>query len=353
MLQDSVVITEDLNAVLSKFLAKKKYSKIAVLVDENTNEHCYPSLKDLLPPHQLVEIQSGEQQKQLTTCGYIWQQLTNHAFDRKSLFINLGGGVIGDMGGFCASTYKRGIDFLNIPTTLLSQVDASVGGKLGIDFHGYKNHIGMFKDPQQVIISPKFLASLPYAELRSGFAEVIKHHLIYDAKGWSSLIDTALKDQPWFDVIHHSVYIKSQIVKEDPFESGLRKILNFGHTIGHAIESFYLDIPDQKLLHGEAIAIGMITEAYLSMKKVGLSQIDFETIKNYIIGLFNPKPIAESNFEAISALSLQDKKNEGGIINCTLLSAIGKSEFDIPIAKDDIIQALTMFNDLLTAKSHN
>ncbi len=350
MPQDRIVITDDLKQPITQFLSKKKYAKIAVLVDENTAQYCYPIVKNHLPDHTLITIKSGEEHKDLDTCQVIWRQLTEKAFDRKSLVINLGGGVIGDMGGFCAATYKRGIDFLNLPTTLLSQVDASVGGKLGVDFAGFKNHIGVFQDPQMVIIYPKFLSTLPFIELRSGFAEVIKHHLIYDNEGWSNLINITLDKQPWPSVIRHSTIVKSKIVEADPLESGLRKILNFGHTIGHAVESFHLDIPEKKLLHGEAIAIGMIAETYLSVIKTGLPQSDYEAISDFLIRQYNTKPIAESNFEEISALALQDKKNEGGIINCSLLSSIGKSVYDIPINREEIHQALNAYNSLLMAK---
>ncbi len=246
---------------LPAFLRANSYTKIQVIVDENTFKYCYPSIKPFLEKHNIIKIKSGESQKNLETCQKIWQAMTDNELDRHSIVINLGGGVIGDMGGFCASTYKRGIDFIQIPTTLLSQVDASVGGKLGIDFQGLKNHIGVFQIPNAVLIDADFLKTLSYNELRSGFAEVIKHCLIMDGKKWDEIRRKDFEEQELEDLIAHSVNIKQHIVEADPTEKGLRKILNFGHTLGHAIETYFLGKPKLHLLHGEAIAAGMICEA--------------------------------------------------------------------------------------------
>ncbi|MEM8969941.1 MAG: 3-dehydroquinate synthase family protein, partial [Bacteroidota bacterium] len=239
---DNVTITKNIAGTLADLLSKSSFSQVAVLVDENTRQHCLPLIQEVLPPeYTLVEIKSGELNKNLDTCAHIWAQLTEQHFDRKALLINLGGGVIGDMGGFCAATYKRGISFVNIPATLLAQVDASVGGKLGIDFRGFKNHIGLFQEPQQVLIDAAFLRTLPEQELRSGFAEVIKHALIHDSVYWNKLRGASLAQQPWTEHIRHSVQVKSWVVDQDFREGGLRKILNFGHTVGHAVESHFLE----------------------------------------------------------------------------------------------------------------
>ncbi|MEQ8926380.1 MAG: 3-dehydroquinate synthase family protein, partial [Fulvivirga sp.] len=264
-----VIFSTEVGKEVKKVVATLPSSKVAVLVDENTHEHCLPHLgiKDFV----LIRINSGEVHKNLATCQFIWETLTDHGFDRQGLLLNLGGGVIGDMGGFCASTYKRGIRFVNIPTTLLAQVDASVGGKLGIDFNRFKNHIGIFAEPEAVIIDPFFLETLPANELRSGFAEVIKHHLIRDLDGWKQLSQSKMETLNWLEVIKHSVEIKNDIVIKDPKESGVRKILNFGHTIGHALESHYLN-SDEPLLHGEAIALGMICESHISYQKNMISK---------------------------------------------------------------------------------
>ncbi|TAH17293.1 MAG: 3-dehydroquinate synthase [Cytophagales bacterium] len=324
--------------------ATKSHSKIAVLVDENTKLHCYPKIKSCLQSHQVIEINSGEENKNITTCNQIWQALTDGAFDRKSLLINLGGGVIGDMGGFCAATYKRGIDFIQIPTTLLSQVDASIGGKLGIDFGRFKNHIGVFQEPIKVLIDATFLQSLPYRELRSGFAEVIKHCLIADKIAWEQLITRNLESQDWQHIIKHSTAIKSQIVAADPKEKGLRKILNFGHTVGHAVESFFLNRLEGRLLHGEAIAIGMICEAWLAVQKGFISPMALAEIESYIGKIYDHVSIREEDLKAISENAFQDKKNESGIILCSLLQEIGKANFDVAISAKEIKDSLKYYN---------
>ncbi|UXP30798.1 3-dehydroquinate synthase [Reichenbachiella agarivorans] len=338
-------VTTDINQSITAFLSTRKYSQIAVLVDENTEKHCLPKILDALPEHFLISIPSGEDNKNLDTCEQVWLALTEAGFDRKALLINLGGGVIGDMGGFVASTYKRGFDFLNIPTTLLSQVDASVGGKLGIDFHGFKNHIGIFCQPENVLIYTDFYKTLPQAEIRSGFAEVIKHGLIYDAKYWEEIKTIDPFDHDWTAIVSHSIAIKKKVVIEDPFESGLRKILNFGHTIGHAIESHFLEIPGERLLHGEAIALGMICEAYLSYKFTGLSQEQLDEITDFLIQVYEPKAIDPKLFDEILALTMQDKKNEGGVVQFSLLNEIGKCAINIPIGIPDMIDSMFYVNE--------
>lgn len=343
----NVQIALDLNG-FEQFLIERNPTKIAVIVDENTREHCYGLLKPLLPEeHLLIEIQSGEQNKTLTTCGHIWQQMTDYAMDRKGLVINLGGGVIGDMGGFCATTYKRGIDFIQMPTTLLSQVDASVGGKLGIDFQQFKNHIGAFKIPNLVYIYIPFLQTLPPRQLLSGYAEVIKHCLIADADKWEELRNKDYHTLDWLDIVQHSVAVKAQVVDSDPYEHGLRKILNFGHTIGHAIESYYLHDVDRALLHGEAIAIGMMCETYLAQCKGFITEADLAQVTNYIMGLYPSLSIKDEEVADIAQLTMQDKKNEGGKIQCTLLEQLGKANFNQPITLTEVSQALRWYQSLL------
>lgn len=314
-------------------------------MDSNTFRDCYPLILDGLPDHDYYVFEAGEVNKNLTTCTKIWQWMTDLGLDRKALIINLGGGVTGDMGGFCASTYKRGISFINVPTTLLSQVDASVGGKLGIDFNGYKNHIGVFTEPLAVLISEEFLKTLPIEELRSGYAEVIKHGLIQHANYYSSLLIRGWENQDWKSIIEKSVSIKKEVVSKDPKEAGLRKILNFGHTIGHAFESFYLDT-DRHLLHGEAIAIGMITEAYLSELKTGLSKDDVKLISDALIQIYGKFDFPEKDVKEIISLCSQDKKNEADRINFSLLSAIGKCEYNIPVALEEIAASITFYKSL-------
>ena len=341
----SQIIIDDIQISLRDFFAEHTFSKVAVLVDENTVEHCYPKIKSLLPPHLLIEIKSGEAHKNLDTCTHIWNALTEHSFDRKALLVNLGGGVIGDMGGFCAVSYKRGIQFINIPTTLLAAVDANVGGKLGIDFNGFKNHIGFFKEPHTVLVDAKFLETLPAEELRSGFAEVIKHGLIADRDYYTAVCKDGLDQENWNAIIAHSIEIKQQVVAADPFEGGLRKVLNFGHTIGHAFESHYLGSKNH-LLHGEAIAIGMICEAYLSKKVLNMAQEELDEICATILKIYPDLSIDKRDFTAIIALMYQDKKNVNSLLNHSLLYKIGEATYDISIDEKQVMDALYFYQTL-------
>ncbi len=352
------IFIENALAQLAALLHERKYSQIWILTDENTHRDCLPLLDTYLSlPYQEITILSGEVHKNLSTCGQIWHKLTEAETDRKAVLLNLGGGVIGDMGGFCAATYKRGIDFIQIPTTLLSQVDASVGGKLGIDFQGFKNHIGVFCEPQAVVIEPLFLQTLPKAELRSGFAEVIKHCLIADALQWQDLLqnwtpalwqDLAVQQenlQDWRRLILHSVHIKQQVVGQDPTEQGLRKILNFGHTVGHAIESYLLAKPHRKCLHGEAIAIGMICESEIAQQKGFISPQKRDEIKHYLQGIYPFVPIQEQEMKEMIQLARQDKKNEAGKIKASLLEDIGKANFNQQITEEEIKASLMYYLD--------
>jgi len=300
------------------------YSAVAILVDENTKKHCLPFLLSANPQLNnalIIEIKSGEENKNIGTCNYIWQQLTSHNFDRNTLLLNLGGGVIGDMGGFCASTYKRGIDFVQIPTTLLAMVDASVGGKLGVDLDGLKNTIGLFSNPKAVLVSPAFLKTLSENQLVFGFAEVIKHALITDVDFWNHLTKTEFQDLVWEEVISRSIAIKNKIVLSDPKEKGERKKLNFGHTFGHAIESYYLQ-KGTPVLHGQAIALGMLIESKMS----DLTKIEKEEITAFILSSFT-LPYNPDKNQLITFMK-NDKKNKERKINFSLLKGIGNCSID-------------------------
>lgn len=323
-------ITYNIISTLEPLSLRDNYSQIAVLVDENTEKYCLPLFTDILNNALIIEIKSGEEHKNLESCKTIWEALTQANFDRNSLMINLGGGVIGDMGGFCASTYKRGIDFINIPTTLLSQVDASIGGKLGIDFNGFKNHIGLFKNPKTVIIDSQFLKTLSKRELRSGFAEIIKHSIIADIEQWNFLKVRKLEELDLGRLVTQSIEIKAKVVDEDPLEKGKRKILNYGHSIGHAVESFFLDT-DNKLLHGEAIAVGMICEAFIAKKKGLISQEELSDISGYVIGLFGKINLQKNDYIVLEERILQDKKNKAGKILMALPAGIGRAQWDIEV----------------------
>ena len=305
-----------------------KYSKVAILVDENTKRECF-SLLPKISNSIIIEVPSGEENKNISICNTVWKKLSLNNFDRNSVLINLGGGVIGDMGGFCASTYKRGLDFIQIPTTLLAMVDASIGGKIGINFNGLKNQIGLFSNPKSVIINPIFLKTVPEKQLQTGFAEVIKHSLITDKKHWEILSNTAFKDLDWQNIIDISIQIKNTIVKSDPLEKNNRKKLNFGHTYGHAIESYYLE-EKKPILHGEAVLMGIILESELSL----LSQNEKIDIKDYIISNFSLPDIPSKN--KLMKFLLNDKKNKKAKINFTLLNGIGRCTIDNLFAEDEL-----------------
>lgn len=347
-LADYKVYIGDCLAALGELIHSRRYSMLLVVVDENTERDCLPRLRAALEGQALrsICISAGEQHKTLDTCAQIWGQMMQLGADRRALCINLGGGVIGDMGGFCAGTFKRGMDFVQVPTTLLAQVDASVGGKLGIDFLAVKNSIGIFCNPQAVFIDPAFLGTLPARELRSGLAEVIKHSLIADAGQWAAIsgsTDWAATD--WAALLLPSVGIKQRIVEADPHERGLRKALNFGHTIGHAIEGHALE-GERPLLHGEAIAIGMVCEAYLSQRQAGLPEAALAEISRFLLGVYGHYDLAEADFDAYLALMANDKKNEGGRINFSLLPSIGAVRVDEVCSPEDIVASLRYYQGL-------
>jgi 3-dehydroquinate synthase len=318
---------------LENLLQPNVYSKIFVLVDENTNEQCLPYFLSNLPTEieiEIIEIEAGEENKNMYTCIDLWHTLIDLEADRKSILLNLGGGVITDIGGFVASTFKRGIDFINIPTTLLAMVDASVGGKTGVDLGNLKNQIGVINEPKSVVILTKFLETLPSNQMRSGLAEMLKHGLIYDKLYWDKLKNLNNLNTDDLDVlIKQSIEIKNKIVSQDLKENGIRKALNFGHTLGHAIESYFLESEDKKqLLHGEAIAVGMILESHISYQSNLISKDDFAEIKYIITDIFEKILFNESDIQNIMNLLIFDKKNEFGNVQFTLLNKIGESKIN-------------------------
>lgn len=318
--------------------------QIAVLVDENTEKYCLPLVQNALPRnHVIIQIKSGEVNKSIETCMSIWENLTNNVFHRTDVLLNLGGGVIGDMGGFCAATYKRGIDFYTIPTTLLSQVDASVGGKLGIDFNGFKNQIGLFQIPKEVIVDPRFLKTLDKREIRSGYAEVIKHNLINPMIDWQKFSSEKIDDINWEAIIPKSIKVKTDIVDQDFKESGERKKLNFGHTIGHAIESHFLN-EKHPLLHGEAIAAGMVMESWISTKLTGMKDHELSEISTFIFERYDKIALKKSQLESILQLIKMDKKNRGDTILMTLLEGIGSASFDNVVTEQLVSQSFEYYN---------
>jgi 3-dehydroquinate synthase len=341
-----ILIDEDI-AILRSFIDQMKASNIFVLVDQNTKTHCLGYLEQNLNLHfSSIQITSGEKYKNLNTCSQVWNTLIEYGCDRHSLIINLGGGVIGDMGGFIASCFMRGIPFIHMPTSLLSQVDASIGGKLAVDFMAYKNMIGLFNDPVLVWIQSQFLKSLPERELKSGYAEIIKHGLIYSKDYWLKIKSTDLDtDTPEFgNLIHESIGIKNEIVQEDPNEKGIRKILNFGHTIGHAIESFYLN-SDTTVLHGEAIAAGMICESHISYQKSLLKKSELKEITNFIHTVFSNTFELKKHEDSLINLMLKDKKNLKQKILISTITEIGNCKYDIECSRDEILKSFEYFEN--------
>lgn len=331
---------------LMKVLESEKYSKIFVFADSNTSEACLPLFREMMEDFNgfdLIETDPGEENKNIDFCIGIWKTLLDFGADRKCLMINLGGGVVTDMGGFVASTYKRGVDFINIPTTLLAQVDASVGGKTGIDVDSVKNMVGTFTLPQAVFIETAFLKTLPQRELLSGFAEMIKHGLIVDRNYYNELKKSNyLQIGP--QAIYRSVEIKNEVVTEDPHEKGRRKILNYGHTIGHAVETYALINDANPLTHGEAIAVGMICEAFLSSKNNTLTETDLKDITAYISQLYPPYHIKKDSFVQLMDFMQSDKKNENGQIMFSLLNEIGKCDYNCRVSENDILESFAYFN---------
>jgi 3-dehydroquinate synthase len=333
---------------LGNFIAENRYSKILILVDTNTEKHCLPLIKTALPAladYDIIEIDPGEENKNIDFCIGIWKMMLDFKADRTSLLINLGGGVITDIGGFAASTFKRGIDFVHVPTTLLSQVDASVGGKTGIDMDQVKNIIGTFSQPKAVFIDPAFLNTLDNRQLFSGFAEIIKHGLIYDADFFNKIL-IVKPEEVSNDIIYRSIEIKNEVVAADPYEKGLRKILNFGHTIGHAIESYSLMNDKDPLLHGEAIAIGFICESFLSVKYTGLTEPELKKIQVSLLSYFPKYNLNNVPFIELISLMQNDKKNQAGKIGFALLSSIGKCEYDVFVDEANILASLDHYKKL-------
>ncbi len=333
---------------LNTLLNNSNFSKIFVLVDTNTHNHCLNIFLSHLVVQQeieIIEIEAGEINKTIDTCVGVWNTFSELNADRKSLVINLGGGVVTDLGGFVASTFKRGISYINVPTSLLAMVDASIGGKTGVDLGTLKNQIGVINSSEMVLIDTAFLDTLPQNEMRSGLAEMLKHGLIHDQAYWDKMSNLGQYTRADLDMlIYESVQIKKEIVTQDPTEIGLRKTLNFGHTLGHAIESYFLsELKKTHLLHGEAIAIGMILACYISYKQEGFSKEKLESIKTIILNTYGKVAILESDYPPIIELLKYDKKNTHGNINFVLLEDIGKTKIDCTVDNTTIREAFSYY----------
>ena len=341
------VIGSNALSALAEMLQRPGISRVFVLTDTNTSRLCLPVLKNHLPAdYFVIEIPAGEEYKTLHSSESVWNCLTEQEADRHAVLVNLGGGVVTDLGGFAAALYKRGIDFVQVPTTLLSQVDASVGGKTGVDFKGFKNQLGVFQQPSAVFIDPAFLETLALRQLKSGYAEVLKHWLIADATAFNQHRREGWLTDDWTPIIRESIALKQRIVAQDPLEAGPRKLLNFGHTVGHALESYLLTQPSRGVLHGEAIAAGLICESWLSVERGLLSAEELDKIETFVFSVFEKIPFVLLETEAIADYANQDKKNKGKIINCTLLHGIGSGVYDQPVTEAEIAAALRYYHRL-------
>ncbi|HOI88174.1 MAG TPA: 3-dehydroquinate synthase [Lentimicrobium sp.] len=329
--------------LLSQFMGN---SPVYVLTDSNTRKHCYPVLQRHVPALSeaiCLEAEAGEQNKTLQTCERIWMQMAESGGNRNSLLINLGGGVITDLGGFAASVFHRGMPFINIPTTLMAMVDASLGGKTGVDLHGLKNQIGLFANPAAILVWPGFLDTLPEREILSGAAEICKHALIADAGMWDKIVKGSKEPLLWKEYILPAIKIKTGIVSSDPLEQGSRRLLNFGHTLGHAIETWSLRNDAIPLTHGEAVAAGMVCETRISAQIAGLPAEEADTVTDFLIRRFGHYPMNEDAIASIARLSVYDKKNRNGKHLLSLLRSVGQAADGIPCEPRLIAESLRFY----------
>ena len=348
---EGVIISTDIRNEVSKAIASCPHDKLFILTDTTTQSLCLPLIEDLdcLSGSHHISIGPTDEHKNIDTLTAVWSLMVGYGGTRHSLMLNLGGGMVTDLGGFAASTFKRSIPFINIPTTLLSMVDASVGGKTGINFNGLKNEIGVFNQPFRVLIDTQFLHTLDSQNIRSGYAEMLKHGLISDTSHWAELMNFDWNEPNWEHLqalIEYSVHIKERIVEEDPHENGIRKALNFGHTIGHAFESLSME-SDRPILHGYAVAWGMICELYFSFMKLNFPKDKLEQTIQFIKQHYGLYPIHCKQYDRIYELITHDKKNTNGKINFTLLSNIGEIHINQTATKDEIIQLLDFFQDMM------
>lgn len=348
-MNQKVIVSGNLERDLVNAIAECEHDKIFILTDQTTHDMCLPKLQNFLclKGAQSIVIKAGDTNKTLDSLAEVWTALSQGGATRHSLMINLGGGMVTDLGGFAASTFKRGIDFINIPTTLLAMVDASVGGKTGINFGGLKNEIGVFSDSKFVIINTQFLDTLDHDNICSGYAEMLKHGLISDNKHWAELVGFNLAQPDLAQLqrmVAESIKVKERIVTEDPHEHGIRKALNLGHTVGHALESFAMK-HGRPVLHGYAVAYGMVCELYLSARKTDFPTDKMHQTVRFILDHYGRLPYTCDDYPELLELMLHDKKNTSGIINFTLLGGIGDIRINQTATKEEIEEALDFLRE--------
>jgi 3-dehydroquinate synthase len=346
-----IAFQEEAYTELNQLIKDECYSSIYILVDSNTNEYCSKFLSEKIEAEvkiEWIEIEPGEEHKTISTCNEIWKTLSETGADRKSLIINLGGGIVTDIGGYAASCFKRGIDFVHVPTTLLGMVDAAIGGKNGVNLDSLKNQIGIIRVPRLVLIDVGYLATLPAEEMRSGLAEMLKHGLIANADDFFAFQDLSqFQVDKLPELIRDSIQIKTKIAEEDPHEKGLRMALNFGHTLGHAIESYHMEeVSKTKLLHGEAVAIGMILALKLSVEVLQFDELKCDQASQIITTYFKPVEFSEEDISKIKTYLKHDKKNSAGNINFVLLEAIGQPKINCKVSDEQIKKAFAYYKSL-------
>lgn len=349
-IHSNIIFSQQIEPELSKIIDGFPAGKVFLLTEETPARLCLPLIQNLIDRHHIrtITIKGGETHKSIRSVEQVWEVLSQYGADRKSLLINIGGGMLTDLGGFAASTFKRGMAFVNIPTTLLAQVDASLGGKTGINFNGLKNEIGVFNEPDAVIINTNFLKTIDAENFLSGYAEMLKHGLIKSPEHWDELMTYNLAQidyEALQEIIAHSVAVKEWHVVNDLTEKNIRKALNFGHTAGHAFESFALHA-GRPILHGYAVAYGMIVELFLSAKKCGFDDAKLHSISSWILKKYGKFEIGDSDYEALYELMTHDKKNEGNRINFTLITDIGQVEINQDCPKELIFEALGYYQNL-------
>ena len=347
-----VIISQDLEQSLNQAIAECNYDRLFVLTDETTRRLCLPVVADFgcMQPAQRITIGATDANKTLDSLSHVWSELQRLGATRHSLMVNLGGGMVTDLGGFAASTFKRGISYINIPTTLLSMVDASVGGKTGINFGGLKNEIGVFNNARSVILDTIFLKTMDRENLLSGYAEMLKHGLISNEPMWAELLSYEFKGLKEVSALRElgqmladSVAVKQRIVLEDPTEQGIRKALNLGHTAGHAFESLALE--RRPVLHGYAVAWGLIVELWLSCVKTGFPQDKMRQTVSFILEHYGRMTITCDDYPHLLELMHHDKKNTGSDINFTLLGGIGDIRINQTATEEEIKEALDFYRE--------
>lgn len=349
MKKQEVIICHHLEDNLSAAINRCPHDKLFVLTDEHTRELCLPRLAgfDCMKEAVLICIGAEDVHKNIETLAHVWKELSDKGAGRHSLMINLGGGMVTDLGGFAASTFKRGIPYINIPTTLLAMVDASVGGKTGINFNGLKNEIGVFSPAESVLIDTEFLRTLDRRNLLSGYAEMLKHGLISTTDHWAELLNFDLNQIDYRKLqtlVDYSVQIKEHIVEEDPFEKGIRKALNLGHTVGHAFESLALET-NHPVLHGYAVAWGIVCELYFSHLRVGFPKDKLQQTLRFIREHYGTPDFDCKQYNRLYEFMTHDKKNQAGIINFTLLGEVGDIRINQSASKEEIFDMLDFYRE--------